>query len=264
MATRGDVFRSVEKLLREARLKFYPDVSVEGMPADFAVTSPDGRLIIIETKEWKTISKPLVDDAERQAKLFVTVGGADRAYIVVRELASRAAAGPAVVALNELIPALLKTLKSSRARRTAKPKSGRTGKTVKKTVFAAMPFDGHYDDVHAVAMAYAADTVGAKCVRVDREMFSGNIMDTMFKMIKDAVAVIVDLSEAKPNVLYEAGFAHALRKPIIHICSTPLKKLPFDVAQWNTLPYNQGQTHAFRDTLAKHLKAVLHHRRPRR
>ena len=41
-------------------------------------------------------------------------------------------------------------------------------------------------------------------------------------LIRESSAVICDLSEARPNVLYEAGFAHALDKPTIHICSTPL------------------------------------------
>jgi len=69
--------------------------------------------------------------------------------------------------------------------------------------------------------------------------------------------VIVDLSEAKPNVLYEAGYAHALRKPVVHICSTPLSELPFDVRNWNTIAYRRGQTALLREPLARRLKAVM-------
>jgi hypothetical protein len=36
---------------------------------------------------------------------------------------------------------------------------------------------------------------------------------------------------------------HALKKPCIHIFSTPMDKLPFDVLQWKTTKYNPGQTH---------------------
>lgn len=258
MIARDEVFQSVDKILTKAKVEYYRDVSIDGIPADFAIAAKNGRVIVVETKNWKNVSKDLLEDAERQAKLFETVGGADRAYVVVRELPAKYADATHVVTIASLLPALELELQS---KRKVKPKIGRTAKTVKKTVFAAMPFDAHYDDVHAVAMAYAADSVGAKCVRVDREMFSGDIKATIDKMIKEAVAVIIDLSDAKPNVLYEAGFAHALNKIVIHICSTPLKKLPFDVAQWNTLSYNQGQTHAFRDTLAKNLKAVLQKRR---
>ena len=74
---------------------------------------------------------------------------------------------------------------------------------------------------------------------------------------RKSVAVIVDLSEAKPNVLYETGYAHALKKPCIHICSTTLEKLPFDVANWKTTLYHPGQTHKLAKELAQRLKAVL-------
>ena len=66
--------------------------------------------------------------------------------------------------------------------------------------------------------------------RVDRREFQGNVVEEIDRLIRKASAVIVDLSESKPNVLYEAGFAHALKKPCVHICSTPMDKLPFDVA----------------------------------
>jgi nucleoside 2-deoxyribosyltransferase len=76
-------------------------------------------------------------------------------------------------------------------------------------------------------------------------------------MIKDSIAVIADLSESKPNVMYEVGYAHAMEKPTIHICSTPLKDLPFDVAHWNTIDYQQGQTHKLGRTIAQRLSSIL-------
>ncbi|MGD0173670.1 MAG: hypothetical protein ABSC61_04430, partial [Anaerolineales bacterium] len=87
--------------------------------------------------------------------------------------------------------------------------------------------------------------------------FSGDIVDEIKRLIASSVAVIVDLSEAKPNVLYEAGFAHALKKPTVHISSTPLSDLPFDIRNWNTLLYQRGQTIKLQDPLARRLRAVL-------
>jgi nucleoside 2-deoxyribosyltransferase len=74
---------------------------------------------------------------------------------------------------------------------------------------------------------------------------------------QESIAVFVDLSEAKPNVLYETGYAHALKKPCIHICSTSLEKLPFDVFQWKTTKYNPGQIHRLGKELAQRLKEVI-------
>lgn len=92
---------------------------------------------------------------------------------------------------------------------------------------------------------------------MDREEFAGDIVEEIKRLIKASKAVIADLSEGKPNVLYEAGFAHALGKPTVHICSTALTELPFDVRNWNTVAYTLGQTTKLREPLARRLKAVI-------
>jgi hypothetical protein len=120
-----------------------------------------------------------------------------------------------------------------------------------------MPFAAEYDDVFFVAMVPAAQDLNATCIRVDQEEFVGDIPSRIKKDIKRSSAVIVDLSGAKPNVLYEAGFAHALGKPTVHICSTPVKDLPFDVSHDNTLVYSTGQTYKLKEKLLNRLKAVL-------
>src|SRR5438552_18832292 len=86
-------------------------------------------------------------------------------------------------------------------------------------------------------MRYAAGQAGAVCVRVNRRECQGSVVDEIQRLSRKSVAVFVDLSGAKPNVLDETGYAHALKKPCIHICSTPLEKVPFDVHQWKTTKY---------------------------
>jgi nucleoside 2-deoxyribosyltransferase len=83
------------------------------------------------------------------------------------------------------------------------------------------------------------------------------VVERIKRLIKESSAVIADLSEAKSNVLYEVGYAHALKRPTIHICSTPLEQLPFDVRNWNTITYVKGQTHKLKTDLARRLKAIL-------
>ena len=84
----------------------------------------------------------------------------------------------------------------------------------------------------------------------------GSVVDEIQRLIRQSVAVIVDLSEAKPNVLYEAGYAHALNKPCIHICSTSTEKLPFDVSHWKTTLSIPATPTNWRE-LAQRLKAIL-------
>lgn len=133
----------------------------------------------------------------------------------------------------------------------------------RSVVFVAMPFDGRYDDTFLVAMSRAAKRAGAACDRIDKAEFAGDIVSEIKRRIRRAAAVIADLSGAKPNVLYEVGFAHALRRPTIHISSTSLSRLPFDVKTWNTLPYQLGRTHDLTKELTKRLRQILptRHRR---
>jgi nucleoside 2-deoxyribosyltransferase len=57
--------------------------------------------------------------------------------------------------------------------------------------------------------------------------------------------------------MYEIGYAVGRGKPVIHICSTPLGKLPFDVAQINTIAYTRGRTHRLGELLASRIKATI-------
>jgi hypothetical protein len=159
-----------------------------------------------------------------------------------------------VVTLDGLVPALQAELETTKTRSNPPEVTN-----VDKLVFAAMPFAPQYEDVFFIAMRHAAEQAGAVCDRVDRREFQGNIVEEIHRLIRKSIAVFVDLSEAKPNVLYETGYAHALKKPCIHICSTTVEKLPFDVAQWKTTFYHPGQTHKLAKELAQRLKAVLEH-----
>src|SRR6185436_18988176 len=126
-----------------------------------------------------------------------------------------------------------------------------------RTIFAAMPFSGLYEDAFFVAITYAAEKVGAAAKRVDQDPFEGDVVERIETLIRSSAAVVADLSESRPNVLYEVGFARALGIPTIPICSTPLSDLPFDVRNWNTLAYAKGRTHELRERLAERIRAAL-------
>jgi nucleoside 2-deoxyribosyltransferase len=120
-----------------------------------------------------------------------------------------------------------------------------------------MPFASEYDDVFFVAMTHAARSVNAACERIDKEDFVGDIVGEILRRVRGSAAVIADLSESRPNVLYEVGYAHALGIPTVHICSTPLEQLPFDVSHWNTIKYAKGQTVRLKAGLTRRLRTVL-------
>ena len=245
-----DFAKAIGERLREAELSFVTKQAVGGLVPDFIVSAPDGRQFIVEAKQWDFPG--FTAQASRQAELYQEAVKADGAFVVIPAL-KRNMPAKGVVTLDGLVPALQAELQT-----TSKTQSqSQEPKPVKRSVFAAMPFAPQYEDVFFLAMRYAAEQVDAVCDRVDRREFQGNIVDEINRLIKRSAAVFIDLSESKPNVLYEAGIAHTLKKPSIHLCSTSLNKLPFDVSQWKTTEYKPGQIHKLRQELTRRLKEVL-------
>jgi hypothetical protein len=223
---------------------------------DFLIKGPKGKTAVIEVKGWSSTGGNTAR-ASRQVKQYEKATNADLALIVLPQL-KRNFFDDGVVNEEGLVSVLQDWLSRNwiRSRRGPKPLQKKKSKA-ERVVFAAMPFDKKYDDTFFVAMGYAAKRVRAVCKRVDRTEFGGDIVEEIKRLIRSSIAVIIDLSESKENVLYEAGFAHALNKPSVHICSTDLSRLPFDVRNWNTISYNLGGTVTLRRKLAARLASLV-------
>lgn len=86
-------------------------------------------------------------------------------------------------------------------------------------VFIAMPMsaeDPTLEDVHHT-IKDAAISVGLVAERVDEPATTERITDRVLESLHRAEFVIADLTYGKPNVYYEAGYAHALGKVPIYI-----------------------------------------------
>jgi hypothetical protein len=123
--------------------------------------------------------------------------------------------------------------------------------------FAAMPFAPGYADTFHLGMTKAAEAVGGVCLRADHDSFRGDIVTWIKSRIDASVAVVADLSESRPNVLFEVGYAEALGRPVIQISSTPLEDLPFDVRNNRTLEYRRGEVYKLVDALEREYRDVL-------
>src|SRR5581483_4444639 len=79
-------------------------------------------------------------------------------------------------------------------------------------LFIVMPIletDPALDDV-VETITEVASSVGLAAYRVDQLDSSGRITDSIIKGLKSAGHVVVDLTHARPNVYWEAGFCHGL------------------------------------------------------
>jgi hypothetical protein len=131
--------------------------------------------------------------------------------------------------------------------------------------FVAMPFSDH-------PLANAFETILGvvkdccyQAVRVDRETFSGSIVEEVWDSIHHCDVAIIDLTDHRPNVYYEMGIAHALNKPTILVMhsedGTVPGNIPFDIRVQRILPY--GTTQSLRAHLKAQLPVVVTQHRPR-
>ncbi len=243
--------RAVIEILSDLGARWQQEPAVGGVRPDFLVDMPDGRRVVIEVKATAQPTVLDVADARAQAARIAEVTGADLG-LAVFALPHLPLDAEGAVGFSDL-PRALASPGPLVAHREAVPEIVEKA----RTVFAAMPFAVEYEDVYFVAMVDAARAVGAACRRLDREDYAGDVVQKLTSLIRECDVVIADISDANPNVLYEVGYAHALECPTVHICSTPLDKLPFDVRNWNTLAYTKGRTHALRDDLIRRLSAVI-------
>jgi len=128
-------------------------------------------------------------------------------------------------------------------------------RVVRPRCFVAMSFAAHPVANAFETIATVVEERGYQAVRIDRENFSGNIVDAIWDAIRHCDLAIVDLTEHRPNVYYEMGIAHALNKPTILIVhsrggNVP-DDIPFDVKVQRILPY--GTTQSLRTQLVNAL-----------
>lgn len=111
-----------------------------------------------------------------------------------------------------------------------------TQETQKGYVFIAMPMAGEhpeYDDVHD-AIRQAANNCGLHAERVDEVQSNERITDRLLESIRKAEYVVADLTNAKPNVFYEAGYAYGIGKTPIYIAKEGTH-LEFDLKDYPTI-----------------------------
>ena len=112
--------------------------------------------------------------------------------------------------------------------------------------FVIMPFATDFDDVYAVIKSTvenaSADAKG-RCFRLDDSRPAGRITDRLLTELRSATICIADLTENKPNVMWELGFAMALEKPVI-IITQSVATLPFDIKDMQSIEYSRTRLNA--------------------
>ena len=107
----------------------------------------------------------------------------------------------------------------------------------KPFAFILMPFSGEFDDTYELAIKPACESAGAYAERVDKQIFSGSILERVYNQIAKADLLVADMSGKNANVFYEVGYAHALGKTTI-LLTRAVEDIPFDLKHYPHVVYN--------------------------
>jgi len=104
--------------------------------------------------------------------------------------------------------------------------------------FVMMPFADpigrYYSEIYEPAITKA----GLIAVRADDDIFgTGKIMNQIWDGINNSKILIAELTDRNPNVFYELGLAHALKKPVILVSKND-QDVPFDLKHIRVIYYD--------------------------
>ena len=127
-------------------------------------------------------------------------------------------------------------------------------------VFVIMPFSEPFDTLYRDVILPVATSLDFDVVRVDEIVGPGIIVEDIQRQIEGAHAVVAEISTHNPNVFYDLGYAHALRKEaILLVRRQEGQQMPFDIRGYRAIFYDDsigGKKNVERN-LQQHLKAIL-------
>jgi hypothetical protein len=105
------------------------------------------------------------------------------------------------------------------------------------TCFIMMPFSSPLGDYYSKIYEPAVRKAGLTPIRADNDIFgTGKIIDQIWSGITSAKVLIAELTSRNPNVFYELGLAHALKKPVVLVSSNE-QDVPFDLKHIRVIYY---------------------------
>ena len=117
----------------------------------------------------------------------------------------------------------------------------------------APPLGCHYSLIFGPAIKKA----GLRPVRADDDIFAtGKIIDQVWRGITAAKVLVAELTTRNPNVFYELGLAHALKKPVVLVSSNE-NDVPFDVRHIRVIYYDVNDPFWGEKLLAKVAENIL-------
>ena len=128
--------------------------------------------------------------------------------------------------------------------------------------FVMQPFDGaDFDKRYEGVFAPAIVEAGMDPYRVDRDPSVNIPIEEIESGIRNSVICFAEITTDNPNVWFELGFALAMQREIVMVCSEErTSKYPFDVQHRSIIRYSIGAPQHYaelRSKITQRIKALL-------
>src|SRR5688500_10577916 len=90
----------------------------------------------------------------------------------------------------------------------------------KPLAFVIMPFDGEFDEIYESLIKMSLVDAGYQVFRADSLLDQRSILRDIVTGITKADLVVADLTASNPNVFYELGLSHALKRPTVMLAQS--------------------------------------------
>jgi uncharacterized protein YoxC len=103
--------------------------------------------------------------------------------------------------------------------------------------FVLMPFAPEFAEIYNLFIAGTLSEAGYDVFRADDIRNQQSILADIISSIATSELIVADVTGSNPNVYYEIGIAHALRKNVI-LLTQSVAELPFDLRSYRVIAYN--------------------------
>ena len=105
--------------------------------------------------------------------------------------------------------------------------------------FVVMQFTSPFNELYGEVIQPVCADLGIKAYRASDIYRPGVVLQDIIQGLAESSVIIAEITPANPNVFYELGYSHALRKPVILLAErdTPL---PFDVGGYRVIFYENA------------------------
>lgn len=107
----------------------------------------------------------------------------------------------------------------------------------KPTAFVLMPFGEDFNSAYEDLILPALSQAGFFTTRADQINTQQSVMRDIVQSIGSSQLIVADLTGNNPNVYYELGIAHGLRRQVI-LMTQDIESLPFDLRSYRVIEYS--------------------------